>query len=385
MEMGRHILGWLCAMALPVLGQVTNVGTAETNQIRLEWTAMPGNPYRVYATPDLVAPAWTNLTPDGLAFADPRGSYALPMGERKGFCFAVASDYLIVDLSGGPEAANYPVRYTNAPPEEGWGDEYKTAQLVLRRIPGGTFTMGSPVHELGRYEDETQHPVALTKDYYLGVFEVTQKQWERVMGNWPSYFNGIAWREARPVEMVSYDEIRGGGAGTNWPADGNVDEDSFLGRLRTKTGHPFDLPTEAQWERACRAGTSTALNTGHSLTNVDADAHMDAAGRYWFNGGSEYAQAGDDRAGTAKAGSYRANAWGVYDLHGNAWEWCLDGYGAYAAPAVDPQGADSRLARVRRGGGWSTWADRCRSADRDIRAPGYQGSHMGFRLARTLP
>ena len=112
--------------------------------------------------------------------------------------------YLVVNISGGATATNYPVSYLDAVPSGGWTDGYKTTKLVLRRISAGTFTMGSPSGELGRIDsNESQHIVTLAKDYYIGVFEVTQKQWERVMGDWPSYFTNATYREFRPVEQVS--------------------------------------------------------------------------------------------------------------------------------------------------------------------------------------
>jgi formylglycine-generating enzyme required for sulfatase activity len=306
------MLSWLCAFAFPAMGQVTNVLMVETNTIRLEWAAMPGNPYRVYAAPDLVEPVWSNLTPAGLVFQDAQGSQNLPTDAGRGFYGVMASDYVIVDVSEGSTAISYPVTYTNAPPDGGWTDEYKTTKLVLRRIPAGTFAMGSPTNELGRHDDEPQHEVTLSSDYYIGVFEVTQKQWERVMGNWPSCFANAAYRESRPVENVSYSDIRGIVAGTNWPTDGNVDTYSFMGRLRDKTGHSFDLPTEAQWEYACRSGTTTALNCGKDLTTSSNCPNMDAAGRYYFNGGSGFTPNGDTSVATAKAGTYQPSAWGLY-------------------------------------------------------------------------
>ena len=382
--MMRCILGWLCALAVPALGQVTNL-QAVTDAIRLEWTAIPGNPYRVYATPDLIEPAWANLTPAGTAFADAQGFHVVPLEDVARFYCAVASDYMIVDLSAGPTAPSYPIDYTNAPPAGGWTDEYKTTKLVLRRIPGGSFTMGSPTNELGRWDEEAPHPVTLTKDYYLGVFEVTQRQWERVMGYWPSYFTNALYRDFRPVERVAYHDVRGTGAGTNWPADGGVDADSFLGRLRAKTGQAFDLPTEAQWERACRAGTPTALNSGFDLTNIYADVHVKAVGRYAYNGGSTYTANSDTNSGSAKVGSYQPGPWGLYDLHGNVWEWCLDWYGDYPGAASDPAGADSGSSRAERGGGFNDFAAVCRSANRNASAPDEWYFNLGFRLAETLP
>ena len=157
--------------------------------------------------------------------------------------------YMVVDLSGGTSASNYPVSYLSGVPSDGWTDEYKTTKLVMRRIPAGTFTMGSPSGELSRSDDERQHRVTLTKDFYIGVFEVTQRQWELVMGNWPSYFSNTTYYQTRPVEQVTYSDIRGYSAGTHWPANDAVDAESFMGRLRAKTGlATLDLPTESQWE-----------------------------------------------------------------------------------------------------------------------------------------
>ncbi|HOG51352.1 MAG TPA: formylglycine-generating enzyme family protein [Lentisphaeria bacterium] len=289
--------------------------------------------------------------------------------------------YLVIDLSAGPEASNYPVSYLPEVPDGGWTDEYKTTKLVLRRIPAGTFTMGSPGDEIGRYNNETQHQVTLTKDFHVGVFAVTQKQWERIMGNWPSYYN--SYRDSRPVESISYEDIRGNGAGSGWPANNDVDADSFLGRLRTKTGLDFDLPTEAQWEYACRAETKTALNSGKNLTSEEQCPNMAEVGRYWYNGGSN--PSGDGR--TAKVGSYLPNQWGLYDMHGNVWEWCLDWHQSElgSSAQTDPRGAAGGTARVTRGGSWFNAANLCRSACRNSNPPTWPNTDRGFRLVRTVP
>ena len=270
-------------------------------------------------------------------------------------------------------------------PPGGWTEEYKTTKLVLRRIPAGSFTMGSPAGELGRDGDEPQHAVTLTKDFYIGVFEVTQKQWERVMGNWPSYFNNATYRDSRPVEQVSYYDVRENPANSDdpavyWPSNDLVNADSFMGKLRAKTGEAFDLPTEAQWERACRAGTTNALNSGMDLTDIYQCPNMDVVGRYWYNGGSGNSANGDDSLGSAKVGSYLPNAWGLYDMHGNVWEWCLDWYESAPAGALDPPGPASGSSRVLRGGSWYFIARYCRSANRRYNYPTVRNYVNGFRV-----
>ncbi len=298
---------------------------------------------------------------------------------------AEIADYLVVDLSSGPIAKSYPVSYLKSVPAGGWSDEFKATKMVFRRIPDGTFIMGSPTDELGRSDDETPHQVNLTQPFYIGVFTVTQKQWERVMGTWPSYFNNVSYRDSRPVESVSYNDIRGSNFGAGWPANGEVDADSFMGQLRARTGKVFDLPTEAQWEYAGRAGTTTALNSCKNLTPAISCPNMSEVGRYSENGCSIYLtpQRGDTSKGTANVGSYLPNAWGLYDIHGNVWEWCLDWFGPYPGTGSDPGGAISGWHRVARGGGWHYYASFCRVGARSGNDPDddYANGNIGFRVA----
>lgn len=249
--------------------------------------------------------------------------------------------YLVVDMSEGLGGA-YSMSWLDAVPDGGWTDEYKTTKLVMRLIMPGTFTMGSPESETGRGSDETQHVVTLTKPFYIGVFEVTQKQWELVVGTTPAYYKG----DARPLEQVNFNTIRG----------------SFLPPIQAKTGLAFELPTEAQWEYACRAGTTTMLNSGKNLLGVDKCANLAEVGRYTSN-------TGDGKGGNkehTKVGSYLPNAWGLYDMHGNVWEFCSDWYGSYETGEVtDPVGAESGTLRVIRGGSWREASRACRSARRD--------------------
>jgi formylglycine-generating enzyme required for sulfatase activity len=229
-------------------------------------------------------------------------------------------------------------------------------KLVL--IPEGTFMMGSPESEEGRNEnDETQHEVTISKDYYLGVYEVTQAQYEKVMGKNPSHFQGaIVGNENAdlPVENVS----RG-------------DAVKFCKKLsdlpeEKKAGREYRLPTEAEWEYACRAGSKTAYSFD------DEEGLLPEYG--WFNRNSS------DRTHTV--GLLEPNAWGLYDMHGNVWEWCSDRFGEYPKGAVcDPTGPKVGSYRVNRGGSWNDVAAFCRSALRDGNDPSYRSHNRGFRLA----
>ncbi len=296
-----------------------------------------------------------------------------------------SGEYMVIDVSAGASARTYPVSYLAAVPAGGWTEEYKTNRLVMRRIPAGTFTMGSPAGELGRFDDETQHKVTLTKDFYIGVFEVTQRQWERVMGEWPlSVFSNTNVRSTRPVDYSTYDEIRGRSAGACWPMDSAVDGASFIGKLRQKTGlATLDLPTESQWEYACRSGKGTALNSGRNLTDTQSCPNVAQVARYYYSGGGNPTE--DLSGGTAAVGSYLPNSWGLYDMHGNVWEWCLDWYGVYPGTATNPEGAHSGERRMLRGGGYFNQAMRCRSAVRSAISPNYLHGDNGLRLVRTVP
>ncbi len=351
---------------------------------RVEWAPSPAGPWSEFGS---AAAFWLNAKPqDGGRVV----TNTVPM------CYRVVAnrgDYLSIDLSGGTNAASYPVTYYRTLSDVPGGansDGYKTTNLLMRLIPKGSFTMGSPTDELARESQETQHRVTLTKDFYLGVFEVTQRQWELVMGNRPSYFRNTTYYATRPVGKVSYNDIRenpnNSEVSPNWPASDQVHPDSFMGRMRAKTGLTgFDLPTEAQWEYACRAGTATALNSGYNLTNTTSDAHVAEVGRYWFNNAAFYNQDCDPSSGTASAGSYLANAWGLYDMHGNVSEWCLDQHKFYTGGETDPKGGTSSGYRIYRGMDWSTHANECRSARRGPGNPRDRYSQNGFRACWPAP
>ena len=280
--------------------------------------------------------------------------------------------YCVVDLSAGAGATNYPVEFLAEPPDGGFNtDEFKTGKLALRRVDpthdwnGGAFMMGKSVFD-GREGTNTR----LTNAYYIGVFEMTQRQWELVEG-----WNPAKWQQGGtwPVEYVSYETIRGTQEGAQWPKGRGVDADSFAGKLRARTGLGFDLPTEAQWEFACRAGTETDLNSGKNLTNGGEDAEMGKVGRYGSNSLGVTNR-------TASVGSYDPNAWGLYDMHGNVREWCLDWYGANLPGGLEPDGPDSDedKTRVVRGGGWSSDAEHCTSAYRESAAERMEGTEPSF-------
>lgn len=377
---GRSLAEGLVIQSFDGTGQLTFSTLPTATVYRVEWAPSPNGP-------------WTNSWSSLAAIPHPpTGGLVtcfVPM------CYRVVAtvtnqqsgvdDYLVIDLSAGSSATTYPVSHLTAVPEGGWSDEYKTTKIVLQRIRAGSFTMGSPDTELGHRPDETMHPVSLSQDFYIGVFEVTQRQWERVKGSWPSYFNNVSYRESRPVEKVSYEMIRGYNfEGVDWPTSDTVGGSSFMGLLRTRTGLTFDLPTESQWEYAARAGTTTALNSGSNLTSTATDPSMAEVGRYAYNGGSPSSVDATTANATAKAGSYRVNAWGLYDMHGNVWEWCLDWYGSYPASGSDPKGALTGTGRVFRSGSWSESAQECRSARRLYTSPTSTSNWLGFRVV-VLP
>ena len=213
-------------------------------------------------------------------------------------------------------------------------------EFAFRWCPAGTFMMGSPTSEEGRYDWEKQHRVTLTKGFWMMETEVTQKQWKAVMGNNPSRFKGVNL----PVEHVSWNDCQ-----------------EFCTKC-TKLGLPVQLPTEAQWEYACRAGTKGAFA-----------GPIDDMAWYSSNSGSK----------THPVGTKKANAWGLCDMHGNVWEWCADWNGDYPSGSVaDPTGPSSGSDRVYRGGDWSYCAQLCRSACRRCDGPGYRGFNLGFRVVR---
>ena len=247
-------------------------------------------------------------------------------------------------------------------------------------IPAGQFVMGSPEGEEGRYGDEVQHEVRISRGYWLGKYEVTQGEWEAVMGGNSSTFKECG--PGCPVETVSWDDVQ-----------------EFIRRLNKRdsaSGYRYRLPTEAEWEYAARAG-SAAATPGGDLRILGANNAPVLDGQAWYGGnsgvsyGGGYACSGweekqyeSERCGTHPVGQKRANGWGLHDMLGNVWEWTADWYGRYPSGSVtDPEGPWSGSDRVVRGGGWADNARNVRSATRGGDSPGYRDNSVGFRLVRT--
>ena len=315
-----------------------------------------------------------------------------------------APAYMVIDVSGGPNTNLYPVTFLNGEPAGGFNvPAYKGNKIVLRRIHPGSYMAGSPSSpaEAGRSNDrEVQHRVAISAPFYIGLFEITQQQYFNVMGTNPSQLRGDDW-QYRPVANVTYNALRGTANASTyqyyWPMTNAVDDTLFMGKLRTKcklrdengeytkSVEGFDLPTEFQWEYACRAGTTGAFNTTNEYANTAAGQKSALAllGRYSGNKTDVHGNA----TGHTIVGSYLPNQWGLYDMHGNVWEMCLDFYQAdvvVLGQSVDPKGGDTGKDRVMRGGSCDNAVDFCRSAHRNYSSPGATASSFGFRLCRRV-
>ena len=253
-------------------------------------------------------------------------------------------------------------------------------QNNMVRIEGGTFTMGSPANEPNRDSDEIQRQVTVSV-FYMSRYEITQREYQEIMRENPSYFKGdnlpvecVTWLKA--VEYCNRRSHREG-LTLAYRIDGNN-----VTWNRDATG--YRLPTEAEWEYACRAGTTTAYNTGNNITteqaNFDGRREEEVVNEF---GMVSRVQVGVFRQKTTPVGSFAPNAWGLYDMHGNAWEWCWDWYRDYTTGAqTNPTGAVSDGGRVIRGGGWYDDAQNLRSAYRGINNPGYGDYAIGFRVVR---
>jgi formylglycine-generating enzyme len=246
------------------------------------------------------------------------------------------------------------------------GDACEVAGLELRWCPAGRFRMGSPTDEVGRRGDEGPVEVTLSQGFWIGKFEVTQAQWRRVMGE-VSRALDAGKGDNVSVYWVSYEEA-----------------EEFCRRLTAvagpelPSGWEFRLPTEAQWEYACRAGSTTAFAFGDTLAKAQANFGRPFRG----------APPGYPDGSATPAGTYPPNAWGIHDMHGNQWEWCRDWFHRQILGGVDPDrreekgtpNRDGSWSRVRRGGAWPEEAQFCRSAARLPFEPERSSNHIGFRV-----
>ncbi|MFO8030217.1 MAG: SUMF1/EgtB/PvdO family nonheme iron enzyme [Cyclonatronaceae bacterium] len=256
----------------------------------------------------------------------------------------------VTDSDGATDSATLSVTIMRAMPD---GDMTNSIGMTFNYIEPGTFMMGSPEDEPGRWSRETQHQVTLTQEYYMQTTEVTQGQWKAVMGSNPSSFSDCG--DDCPVENVSWNDAQ-----------------DFIDALNSMDQETYRLPTEAEWEYAARAGSTTAFANGQIMeTGSGYDPVLDSIGWYTYNSDSS----------THPVAQKDPNAWGLYDMHGNVYEWVSDWYGTYPSSAVtDPTGPASSTYRVVRGGSWSHGARLCRSAYRYSFSPGFRNRNYGFRL-----
>ena len=234
----------------------------------------------------------------------------------------------------------------------------KEINLEMIKCPAGGFMMGSPKEELKRDSFENLHKVTISKDFYIGTYEITQKQYKSIVGQNPSYFKN----PNSPVENVSW-----------------KDANNFCDKLNSKykdllpENYKFALPTEAQWEYACRAGTTTTFNNGKNLSKEYGHCpNLDEVA--WYSGNSSY-----------PVGMKKPNSWGIFDMHGNVFEWCRDGYREYPnGEVIDPIGEIDSSDRILRGGSWRNHTGNCRSAYRFSANIDECSEYYGFRIALVV-
>ena len=278
---------------------------------------------------------------------------------------AALKDYMVIDVSGGQAAAQWSVTFLDDVPKDGWGDEFKTGKIVLRLVKAGTFLRQRCTAEEA-WRKETNSPpyeVAVSRPFYMGIFEITQRQYEHVTGMRPSRFSVDEGWQKRPVENVTYDDIRGRREGAVYPKTKKVDAMSFIGMLRTRTGmQGIDLPTEDVWEYCCRAG-----GAGTTLGEIE---EYDLISRYPKDKGQN--------ASPLDVGSFKPNKLGIYDMQGNVQEWCLDHIGV-DEPREIPFGRFGCI-RMVKGGHYDTLPELCHPSLAMGECSSFCESTIGFRI-----
>jgi formylglycine-generating enzyme required for sulfatase activity len=382
------LTGAACAQQI-----LTTVRNVTVTAPAITWATQPDGVYSLYASDteggpfDTVLIASTQTVENSITYVDRRWA---PEGTRRYYRVEENArgyaSYMIVDLSGGPNAGAYPVSYTNDVPDLLTDSAYKTNKMVFRLIPGGSNIAGLPadVPNMPDYKHITLGTMRLTRPYYMGVFEVTQDQYANVMNTNPSPPTLLG--STRPVQDVTYNDIRGSAAqgGGGWPTNSGVYADSFMGCLRQKTGYgEFDLPTAGQFEFATRAGTTTLFYNGLNEVTSLSD----------FSGITNIARCKGNRLSTwggytnaTSVGSYLPNAWGLYDMTGNVTEHCLDWAGDNQG--TDPVGPTTGSRRTVRGGAHgSDFVCVLYSGLRDAMFPDSftRSGIFGFRTALRLP
>jgi sulfatase modifying factor 1 len=351
----KNLFVWPFSMAclIPLLANAAvgiraTIELSDVSEVRICWESVPGLIYQVQHRLDLDTGVWIDLGPPVSAPTSLRMCVTEPVDQPSRFFRVVGPDMV-------------------------W-------------IPPGTFTMGSPETEAERQltgADETQHEVMISRGFWMGKYEVTQGEYFDVVGSNPSYFrNGttpalggtggpVTNELLHPVEQVSWIDA------TNY-CGLLTERERLAGRL--PVGYEYRLATEAQWEYACRAGTTTSHHYGDELRS--GMANFSGEDEYDASTGTIENPQGVDVGRTTAVGSYEPNAWGLYDMHGNVWEWCQDWLGDYpAGPVTDPTGAETAWGRVVRGGGWNFIASSCRSANRYRYSPDLWYFARGFRVA----
>jgi formylglycine-generating enzyme required for sulfatase activity len=389
---------------------------ATASGVVLQWPSAANRLYTVDHRSSMLTGTWTLVQAD-IPATPPMNTYTTSVWTAGANYYRVTvrsqvATYMLLNVSAGTQGGGglYPVTYQESPDISNLktNPTFRSEYILLRRIPAGTYVMGSGTGELGRDPDETQHTVTLTSDYYMSVFEITRGQWNKIMGTLPLNA-GEAIDPANlllPINHVSWDEVRGG----TWPivlptvTNAAPTNTSFLGLLRARTGLPFDLPTEAQWEYACRATVTNAFNMpyplGAAATNNLAgvqEANLDALAWYDYNSGvATYSTTNVGGVLTIltnivqevhPVGEKRSNAWRLYDIHGNVQEWCLDWYALFATNSVtNPVGTTvGTWGRTMRGGAFDYPSRDNRSAKRGHPVATYTDDSVGFRIVVPAP